>query len=85
MFVYTTVMYKHMKSLKNDARNLSGNMCEVKYIENFIFIFYIANEGRHARIDVVIHWRLNKKNTKKYKKIQNLSCIIDEVKLINYY
>jgi hypothetical protein len=112
MFVYTTVMYRHTKSLNNDSRNLSGNMCEVKYIENFIFIFYIAletlilvyyllgntiviivfivfiyflyilylytnvlqwfmriksvciaNEARHARIDVVLHRRLNLKNT----------------------
>jgi len=55
MFVCTTVLYKYMKSLRNDVHNLSANAhVRRKISQEFyhdIVDMYIANEGCHIRIN----------------------------------
>jgi hypothetical protein len=59
MFVCTMVLYKYMKSLRNDVHNLSANahvrrkISQEFYhdiVDMYIFL-YIANEGCHIRIN----------------------------------
>ena len=66
MFVCTMVLYKYMKSLRNDVHNLSANAhVRRKISQEFyhdIVDMYIANEGCHIRInnnpfmDIIIHY-----------------------------
>jgi len=52
IFVCTTVLYKYMKSLRNDIHYLSDNKhVEIKiYPEFYHGIVYIDNDGSHIRI-----------------------------------
>lgn len=55
MFVFTTVLYKNMKSPRNDVYNLWSNVhvCEVKYIRNYIM----------ALKDVILEFNLDYEET----------------------
>ena len=59
MFVCITVLYKYMKSLRNDVHNLSANAHVRRKISqefdhdivDMYICLYIANEGCHIRIN----------------------------------
>jgi hypothetical protein len=58
MFVYTTVLYEYMKSLRNDVHNLLDNVhVPIKiYLKIYNDIVYITNKWRHIRITFIFGW-----------------------------
>jgi GH25 family lysozyme M1 (1,4-beta-N-acetylmuramidase) len=55
MFVCTTVLYEYMNSVRNDVCNLFVNThVLIKIYRDFYHcVLYIANEGRHVRINKI--------------------------------
>ena len=55
MFVCTTVLYEYMNSVRNDVCNLFVNThVLIKIYRDFYHcVIYIANEGRHVRINKI--------------------------------
>ena len=53
MFVCTTVLYEYMNSMRNDVCNLFVNTHVLIKIYGIFYhcIIYIANEGRHVKIN----------------------------------
>ena len=52
MSIWTTVLYKYVKSHRNDVHNLYSDMHmrSKLYLQFYHYIVYIAKEGRHIRI-----------------------------------
>ena len=65
-FICTTVLYKYMKSHRNDVLNYSDNMHEriKRYREFYYCIIYITNEENHVGIKCPLVAKVNKQKMK---------------------